>query len=115
MLTWRKHDCRSPATRAIDGGEVFYRIRTRLADSPGALARLAQHCGDAGVNILALQIHPELGAVTDDLVVETPAAWTAAAVVELVRGAGGDEVRVVPCATHDLVDQPTAWLRAAQA
>jgi len=92
---------------------MFYRVRTRLADSPGALARLAQHCGDAQVNILALQIYPELGAVTDDLVVETPDAWTAAAVVELVSGAGGDEVSVVPCATHDLVDQPTAWLRAA--
>ena len=92
---------------------MFYRVRTRLADSPGALARLAQVCGDAQVNILALQIYPELGAVTDDLVVETPDAWTAAAVVELVSGAGGDEVSVVPCATHDLVDQPTAWLRAA--
>lgn len=94
---------------------MFYRVRTRLSDTPGALAMLAQHCGDAGVNILALQIYPELGAVIDDLVVETPDAWTAAAVVELVSGAGGDEVSVVPCATHDLVDQPTAWLRAAQA
>src|SRR5689334_7671243 len=93
---------------------MFYRVRTRLADTPGALARLAQHCGDAGVNILALQIYPELGAVTDDLVVETPESWTAAAVVELVGGAGGDDVSVVPCATHDLVDQPTAWLRAVQ-
>ena len=92
---------------------MFYRVRTRLADSPGALARLARDCGDAKVNILALQIYPELGAVTDDLVVETPDAWSAAAVVELVSGAGGDEVSVVPCATHDLVDQPTAWLRAA--
>ena len=92
---------------------MFYRVRTKLADSPGALARLARMCGDAQVNILALQIYPELGAVTDDLVVETPDAWTAAAVVELVSGAGGDEVSVVPCATHDLVDQPTAWLRAA--
>lgn len=94
---------------------MFYRVRTRLTDTPGALAVLAQHCGDAGVNILALQIYPELGAVTDDLVVETPDSWTAAAVVGLVSGAGGDEVSVVPCATHDLVDQPTAWLRAAQA
>ncbi len=93
---------------------MFYRVRTRLTDTPGALALLAQHCGDAGVNILALQIYPELGAVIDDLVVETPEAWTAAAVVELVSGAGGDEVSVVPCATHDLVDQPTAWLRAAR-
>ncbi|RNL61237.1 GNAT family N-acetyltransferase [Nocardioides marmoriginsengisoli] len=94
---------------------MFYRVRTRLTDTPGALAMLAQHCGNAGVNILALQIYPELGAVTDDLVVETPDSWTAAAVVELVSGAGGDEVSVVPCATHDLVDQPTAWLKAAQA
>src|SRR5690349_17899538 len=94
---------------------MYYRVRTKLADTPGALAVLAQRCGDAGVNILALQIYPELGAVTDDLVVETPEDWTAAAVVELVSGAGGDEVSVVPCATHDLVDQPTAWLRAAQA
>jgi GNAT superfamily N-acetyltransferase len=94
---------------------MFYRVRTRLTDTPGALAMLAQHCGDAGVNILALQIYPELGAVTDDLVVETPDSWTASAVVELVSGAGGDEVSVVPCATHDLVDQPTAWLKAAKA
>lgn len=94
---------------------MFYRVRTRLTDTPGALALLAQQCGDAGVNILALQIYPELGAVTDDLVVETPDSWTASAVVELVSGAGGDEVSVVPCATHDLVDQPTAWLRAAKA
>ena len=94
---------------------MYYRVRTKLADAPGALATLAQRCGEAGVNILALQIYPELGAVTDDLVVETPDSWTAAAVVELVSGAGGDEVSVVPCATHDLVDQPTAWLRAAQA
>jgi GNAT superfamily N-acetyltransferase len=93
---------------------MYYRVRTKLADTPGALAVLAQHCGDAGVNILALQIYPELGAVTDDLVVETPDSWTAAAVVQLVSGAGGDEVSVMPCATHDLVDQPTAWLRAAQ-
>ena len=94
---------------------MFYRVRTKLADTPGALALLAQKCGEAGVNILALQIYPELGAVTDDLVVETPEDWTASAVVELVSGAGGDEVSVVPCATHDLVDQPTAWLRAARA
>lgn len=93
---------------------MFYRVRTRLTDTPGALALLAQRCGDAGVNILALQIYPELGSVTDDLVVETPDSWTASAVVELVSGAGGDEVSVVPCATHDLVDQPTAWLRAAK-
>jgi len=93
---------------------MYYRVRTKLADTPGALAVLAQHCGAAGVNILALQIYPELGAVTDDLVVETPDSWTAGAVLELVGGAGGDEVSVVPCATHDLVDQPTVWLRAAR-
>jgi hypothetical protein len=47
---------------------MFFRIRTRLPDAPGALAELARCLGDARVNILALQIYPDLGTVTDDLV-----------------------------------------------
>lgn len=94
---------------------MFFRIRTRLPDSPGALARLATVCGESGVNILALQIHPELGTVLDDLVVEAPAQWTADRVADLVSRAGGEDTAVEPCAPHDLVDPPTTWLRAAVA
>ncbi len=93
---------------------MFFRVRTSLHERPGALANLAAKCGEAGLNILGLQIFPDLGRVTDELVVSVPEEWTASAVAELVSGAGGDEVSVEPCTTHDLIDQPVRWLAAAQ-
>lgn len=92
---------------------MFFRVRASLTERPGALALLATRCGDAGLNILGLQIFPDLGRVTDELVISAPETWTARAVAELVSGAGGDEVSVEPCTTHDLIDQPTRWLGAA--
>jgi GNAT superfamily N-acetyltransferase len=93
---------------------MFFRVRASLHERPGALALLATRCGEAGLNILGLQIFPDLGRVTDELVISTPEDWTAGAVAELVSGAGGDEVSVEPCTTHDLIDQPIRWLAAAQ-
>lgn len=93
---------------------MFYRIRTRLSDSPGALADLARRLGEAGVNILALQIYPDLGSVTDDLVVKVPQACSPTRLLELVEDAGGTEVAIAPCSEHDLRDQPTQWLAAAR-
>ena len=92
---------------------MFFRVRASLTERPGALALLATRCGEAGLNILGLQIFPDLGRVTDELVISAPEDWTAGAVAELVSGAGGDEVSVEPCTTHDLIDQPTRWLTAA--
>jgi ribosomal protein S18 acetylase RimI-like enzyme len=92
---------------------MFFRVRASLTDRPGTLALLTTRCGEAGLNILGLQIFPDLGRVTDELVISTPEDWTAGAVAELVSGAGGDEVSVEPCTTHDLIDQPTRWLTAA--
>ncbi len=92
---------------------MFFRVRTSLTERPGALALLATRCGEAGLNIMGLQIFPDLGSVTDELVISVPEDWTADAVAELVSGAGGDEVSVEPCTTHDLIDQPVRWLTAA--
>jgi GNAT superfamily N-acetyltransferase len=92
---------------------MFFRVRASLTERPGALALLATRCGEAGLNILGLQIFPDLGRVTDEMVISAPESWTAGAVAELVSGAGGDEVSVEPCTTHDLIDQPTRWLTAA--
>ncbi|MCW2762134.1 MAG: N-acetyltransferase [Marmoricola sp.] len=92
---------------------MFFRVRASLTERPGTLALLATRCGDAGLNILGLQIFPDLGRVTDEMVISAPDTWTAGAVAELVSGAGGDEVSVEPCTTHDLIDQPTRWLTAA--
>lgn len=92
---------------------MFFRVRASLTERPGALALLATRCGEAGLNILGLQIFPDLGRVTDELVISAPDDWTAGAVADLVSGAGGDEVSVEPCTTHDLIDPPTRWLSAA--
>ena len=114
LLTCRKHGGSRLATRRRDSCRMFFRVRASLTERPGALALLTTRCGEAGLNILGLQIFPDLGRVTDELVISAPEDWTAAAVAKLVSGAGGDEVSVEPCTTHDLIDQPTRWLTAAQ-
>lgn len=93
---------------------MYYRIRTRLPDTPGALATLARCLGDAGVNILALQIYPDLGTVTDDLVVQVPDTSSPNEVIAQVESAGCSEVTVSVCSEHELSDQPTQWLAAVR-
>ncbi len=86
-----------------------------MADRPGALASLAQRCGAAEVNILGLQIFPDVDAVTDELVLSTPDDWALADVAAIVESAGGREVAVSPCTAYALVDGPTNYLMAASA
>nr|WP_179517544.1 GNAT family N-acetyltransferase [Nocardioides perillae] len=93
---------------------MLWRVRTTLPDRPGALAVLARHCGEAGVNILGLQIFPGIEAVTDELVLRTPDGWTTADTAALVEGAGGVAVSAAPCTEAALVDQPTRYVQAAR-
>jgi ribosomal protein S18 acetylase RimI-like enzyme len=93
---------------------MLWKVRTTLADRPGALAELARRCGEAGVNILGLQIFPGVGTVTDELLLRTPADWSLARVAELLEDAGGSRVSVVRCTESALVDQPTRYVEAAR-
>jgi ribosomal protein S18 acetylase RimI-like enzyme len=93
---------------------MLWRVRTTLPDRPGALAALAQRCGGAGVNILALQIFPGVEAVTDELVLRAPCGWAEADVATLVESAGGGGVVARPCTEEALVDQPTRYVQAAR-
>jgi hypothetical protein len=93
---------------------MLLRIRTRLPDSPGALATFARCLGDAEVNILALQIYPALGTVTDDLVVEVPDAVSPDRLIELAESVGCTDVTVAVCSEQELQDQPTQWLSAVR-
>lgn len=94
---------------------MLWRVRTTLPDEPGTLAVLAQRCGEAGVNILRLQIFPGLEDVTDEMVLSTPEDWPVARVVALVTEAGGADVVAQPSTEAALLDQPTRYVRAAQA
>jgi GNAT superfamily N-acetyltransferase len=91
---------------------MLWRVRTTLADRPGALAVLARRCGEQSVNILGLQIFPGVEGVTDELVLRSPTGWTLADVAGLVESAGGTQVSVGACTEHALVDGPTRYLHA---
>ncbi len=93
---------------------MLWRVRTTLPDRPGALAALAQQCGRADVNILGLQIFPDVGAVTDELVLGTPSDWAEEEIARLVRRAGGGPVSASRCSEAALVDQPTRYVQAAR-
>lgn len=93
---------------------MLWRVRTSLTDRPGSLAQLATTCGEHGLNILAVQIFPEIGSVVDELVVEAADGWTARDLAWVVATPGGSAVSVSRCASRDLVDEPVRWLRAAE-
>lgn len=91
---------------------TLWRVRTTLHDRPGALAHLAGVCGAAGVNILALQIFPDVGSVTDELVLSTPGDWTVRRVQELMVEAGAEAPQVSVAPPSSLTDQPVRHLHA---
>jgi GNAT superfamily N-acetyltransferase len=95
--------------------QTLWRVRTTLADRPGALAAIARRCGEAGVNILALQIFPGIDEVTDELVLRTPPGWDSALVAALLENSGGTRIVVLPSTEAAIVDQPTRYVRAVQA
>lgn len=93
---------------------MLWRVRTTLPDRPGALAALAAACGEAGVNILGLQIFPGVESVTDELVLRTPDGWGEAEIADLLARSGGHSVSAAPCTEAALMDQPTRYVQAAR-
>lgn len=94
---------------------MLWKVRTTLPDRPGALAALSATCGEAGVNILGLQIFPGVEAVTDELVLSTPDDCTEADLADLVGRSGGHSVSARVCTEAALTDQPTRYVQAARA
>jgi GNAT superfamily N-acetyltransferase len=93
---------------------MLWRVRTSLTDRPGSLAQLAATFGGHGLNILSVQIFPEIGTVVDELVVEADDVWSGQDLAGLVATSGGSAVSVTACGARDLVDEPVRWLRAAE-
>ncbi|MGH3351607.1 MAG: GNAT family N-acetyltransferase [Nocardioides sp.] len=95
-------------------GTMLWRARTTLPDRPGTLAALAQRCGEAGVNILGMQIFPGLDQVTDEFVLRTPAGWGESEISDLITSSGGRGAVVQAANEAALADQPTRYVRAAR-
>jgi GNAT superfamily N-acetyltransferase len=91
-----------------------WRMRVELSDSPGALARITVRLAAADCNVLALQVIPVPGGVLDEIVVRAGEGVLPADLVEAVRSEGGRCAGITGADMRDLVDGPTAALRAAK-
>lgn len=91
---------------------MLWKIRTELADRPGALAELAARCGADEINILSLEVFTAESGAVDELVVSTGPSWTAEDLTALVAEAGCSRTTVRPCQADVLSDAPTRYLRA---
>ncbi|GAA1582041.1 GNAT family N-acetyltransferase [Kribbella sancticallisti] len=91
---------------------MLWKIRTELADRPGALAELAARCGADEINILSLEVFTAESGAVDELVVSTGVGWTAEDLTALVAEAGCSRTTVRPCQADVLNDAPTRYLRA---
>ncbi|WP_199438898.1 GNAT family N-acetyltransferase [Umezawaea beigongshangensis] len=91
-----------------------WRLRVELDDSPGALARITIRLAERDCNVLALAVIPVPGGVLDELVVRAAPDVLPADLVEAVRAEGGRCAGITAADVRDLVDAPTAALRAAR-
>ncbi|MFI9009811.1 GNAT family N-acetyltransferase [Actinosynnema sp. NPDC053489] len=97
----------------MDTTPKTWRLRVELDDSPGALARVTIRLAERDCNVLALSVIPVPGGVLDELVVRAAPGLLPADLVAAVRAEGGRCVGITPADLRDLVDAPTAALRAA--
>ena len=93
---------------------MLWRVRATLPDRPGSLAALALRCGEAGVNIVGLQVFAGIESVTDELVLSCPDDWDLAALTLLLQSSGGQDVVGQRCTEEALADQPTRFVLAAR-
>lgn len=96
-------------------GGMLWRVRANVPDRPGALGSLAHECGKGGVNILRVQVFPGRASVTDELIVDAPEGFGVADLVGLMQRAGAESVVAMECTEAALDDQPTRFVKAAQA
>jgi GNAT superfamily N-acetyltransferase len=97
----------------MDTTPKTWRLRVELDDSPGALARVTIRLADRDCNVLSLSVIPVPGGVIDELVVRAGPGLLPADLVAAVRAEGGRCVGITAADMRDLVDPPTAALRAA--
>nr|WP_113697671.1 GNAT family N-acetyltransferase [Amycolatopsis albispora] len=89
-----------------------WRLRIRMDDSPGTLARVTIRLADLGCNILGLQVMPVPGGVVDELVLRPAAGLSRAELVEALAAEGADCAGVTDADVHELVDPSAAALAA---
>jgi len=96
---------------------ALWRLQVQVTDQPGQLGELAAALGGAGANILSLHVigeRSDTGAVTDELLLELPAAVPVTALVAAAEGRGFRCTVVVRAGAQALVDPVTTALALAR-
>ncbi|PXY19766.1 GCN5 family acetyltransferase [Prauserella muralis] len=90
-----------------------WRLRVRMDDRPGTLARLAIRLADLECNILGLAVLPVPGGVLDEIVLRPATGLTRAQLVRALRDEDCECLGVTDADVRELVDSSAASLAAA--
>lgn len=93
---------------------VVWRLRIRMDDHPGMLARVAIRMADLECNILGLTVLPVPGGVLDEVVIRPATGLTKAQLINALRAEGCDCSEITDADVRELVDASTATLSAAR-
>jgi GNAT superfamily N-acetyltransferase len=91
-----------------------WRVRVRMHDHPGTLARIAIRLADLECNILGLTVLPVPGGVLDEIVLRPATGLPRQHVVNAIRDEGCECTAIVDADVHELVDPASATLLAAR-
>jgi GNAT superfamily N-acetyltransferase len=101
--------------RAIeqDIASATWRLRIRMADHPGMLARIAIRMADLECNILGLTVLPVPGGVLDELVIRPATGLTKEQLVRAIQDEGCECSAITDADVRELVDASASTLSAA--
>jgi GNAT superfamily N-acetyltransferase len=91
-----------------------WRVRIRMDDRPGTLARVAIRLADLGCNILGLTVLPVPGGVLDEVVLRPAAGLPRRELMDAIRAEGCECTAIVDADLRELVDPASATLAAAR-
>ncbi|MCR6488119.1 GNAT family N-acetyltransferase [Amycolatopsis sp. OK19-0408] len=101
-------------TATADDAPPVWRVRVRMHDHPGTLARLAIRLADLECNILGLTVLPVPGGVLDEIVLRPATGLPRGHLVAAIRAEGCECTAVIDADVHDLVDPASSTLLAAR-
>lgn len=91
-----------------------WRVRIRMHDHPGTLARIAIRLADLECNILGLTVLPVPGGVLDEIVLRPAAGLPRRHLADAIRAEGCECTAIVEADVHELVDPSSSTLLAAR-
>lgn len=96
-----------------ESAAATWRLRIRMRDHPGMLARIAIRMADLECNILGLTVLPVPGGVLDEIVLRPATGLTKEQLIRAMRAEGCECSAVADADVRELVDPAAATLTAA--